>query len=157
MNYVERAFRQGWPEQDASVATPEELRGHVAGFASELRTVIARLERRLTWAMEQIRRLNRVRERQGDLDPEEESLFRRSDSVVKRLKGTQRRTRREAEGYDDVNTYGVLAAEGFLPGYGLEVGAILGSAEIPFWRSGAMEFVCRGLRAWRCGNTCPET
>jgi hypothetical protein len=141
VSYVERAFRQGWPAQDASVTTPDELRGHVLGFTCELRTVIARLERRLTWAMEQIRRLNRVRERQGDLDPEEESLFRRSDSVVKRLKGTQRRTRREAEGYDDVNTYGVLAAEGFLPGYGLDVGAVLGSAEIPFWRSGAMEFV----------------
>lgn len=141
VNYVERAFGQGWPAPDASVTTPEALRGHVAGFTGELRTVIARLERRLQWAMEQIRRLNGVRERQGDLDPEEESLFRRSDSVVKRLKGTQRRTRREAEGYDDVNTFGVLAAEGFLPGYGLDVGAILGSAEIPFWRSGAMEFV----------------
>src|SRR5262249_6282670 len=48
--------------------------------------------------------------------------------------------RRDAEGYDDVNTYGVLAAEGFLPGYGLEVGSVLGTAEIPFWRTGAMEF-----------------
>jgi hypothetical protein len=27
-----------------------------------------------------------------------------------------------------------------LPGYGLEVGSILGSAEIPFWRTGAMDF-----------------
>ena len=51
-----------------------------------------------------------------------------------------RRRRREAEGYDDVNTFGVLAAEGFLPGYGLEVGSVLGTAEIPFWRTGAMEF-----------------
>jgi hypothetical protein len=33
-----------------------------------------------------------------------------------------------------VNTFGVLAAEGFLPGYGLEVGSVLGTAEIPFWR-----------------------
>jgi hypothetical protein len=36
--------------------------------------------------------------------------------------------------------FGVLAAEGFLPGYGLEVGSILGTAEIPFWRMGVMEF-----------------
>ncbi|MEY3739694.1 MAG: hypothetical protein RLZZ192_370, partial [Pseudomonadota bacterium] len=34
----------------------------------------------------------------------------------------------------------ILAAEGFLPGYGLEVGSVLGTAEIPFWRTGAMEF-----------------
>lgn len=60
---------------------------------------------------------------------------------MKRLKGTDKRPRREAEGYDDVYTFGVLAAEGFLPGYGLKVGAVLGTAEIPFWRSGAKEFV----------------
>src|SRR5207344_3030382 len=28
----------------------------------------------------------------------------------------------------------------YLPGYGLEVGSVLGTAEIPFWRTGAMEF-----------------
>ena len=72
---------------------------------------------------------------------------------MKRLKGTERRRRREAEGYDDVNTFGVLAAEGFLPGYGLEVGSVLGTAEIPFWRTGAMEFASQGRRAWLCANT----
>ena len=61
--------------------------------------------------------------------------------LIKRLRGANRRTRREAEGYEDTNTYGVLAAEGFLPGYGLEVGSIRGTAEIPFWRMGAREFV----------------
>jgi hypothetical protein len=110
-------------------------------MTDSLLDVLARLERRLLWALEQIRRLNGVRERQGDLEPEDEALFRRCDALVKRLKGTARRTRREAEGYDDVNTFGVLAAEGFLPGYGLEVGSILGTAEIPFWRTGAMAFV----------------
>jgi len=60
--------------------------------------------------------------------------------MIKRLKGTDRRRRKEAEGYDDVNTYGVLAAEGFLPGYGLDSGSVLGTAEIPYWRTGAMEF-----------------
>ena len=79
-------------------------------------------------------------EQQGSLEPEDEALFRRCDSAVRRLKGTARRHRREAEGYDDVNTFGVLAAEGFLPGYGLETGAVLGTAEIPFWRTGAMAF-----------------
>ena len=59
---------------------------------------------------------------------------------MKRLKGTDRRSRRQAEGHDDVNTFSVLAAEGFLPGYGLEVGSVVGWAEIPFWRAGAMDF-----------------
>lgn len=76
----------------------------------------------------------------GTLEPADDALFRRCDRLIKRLKGTDRRKRREAEGYDDTNTASVLAAEGFLPGYGLEVGSILAVAEVPFWRTGAMEF-----------------
>ncbi|MCH8199954.1 MAG: excinuclease ABC subunit UvrA, partial [Chloroflexi bacterium] len=109
-------------------------------MVTELSEVIGRLRRRLRWAMGQIRRLNALREQQGDLEPADDALFRRCDRLVKRLKGTAKRSRREAEGYDDVNTYGVLAAEGFLPGYGLEIGSVRGTAEIPFWRTGAMEF-----------------
>jgi SOS-response transcriptional repressor LexA len=140
LGYVERAFHQGWPLADEAVTHPEALRSHVDGMVGDLNEVIARLSRRLHWALEQIKRLNALREKQGDLDPEDEVLFRRCDGLVKKLKGTARRTRREAEGYDDVNTYSVLAAEGFLPGYGLDTGSVLGTAEIPFWRTGAMEF-----------------
>jgi ATP-dependent helicase YprA (DUF1998 family) len=138
--YVEAAFRQGWPEADEAVTRPEALRQHVAEMVSRLETVLDRLRRRLRWALDQIARLNRIREVQGDLEAEDDALFRRCDGLVKRLKGTARRRRREAEGQDDVNTYGVLAAEAFLPGYGLDEGSVLGTAEIPFWRAGALEF-----------------
>ena len=137
---VSRVFRQGWPETDAAVTEPAALRAHVETFAENLESVVARLRRRLRWALDQIRRLNRRRESQGTLDPEDESLFRRCDRLVKRLKGTSFRLRSQAEGYDDANTFNVLAAEGFLPGYGLETGAVVGWAEIPFWRTGAMDF-----------------
>ena len=136
---VRRVFAGGWPAADADVVAPEALRAHVAGFADELEAVVARLRRRLEWAMEQIRRLNKLRERRGTLERADEALFRRSDRLVKRLKGEGRR-RTQAEGHDDVGTFSVLAAEGFLPGYGLEAGSVVGSAEIPFWRTGAMEF-----------------
>jgi hypothetical protein len=138
--YVEGAFGQGWPAQDAEVVTPAELRRHVCTMVAGLEQVLARLNRRLRWALDQIKRLNAVREAQATLESEDDALFKRCDALVKRFKGTSRRVRREAEGYDDVNTFGVLAAEGFLPGYGLEVGSVLGTAEIPFWRTGAMEF-----------------
>lgn len=141
VEYVSAAFQQGWPEADADVVSAERIDEYVLGMEAELRAVLSRLRRRLVWAMDQIKRLNAVREQQGALDPEDDSLFKRCDRLVKRLKGTDRRSRREAEGYDDVNTFGMLAAEGFLPGYGLEVGSILGTAEIPFWRAGAMDFV----------------
>ena len=137
---VERVFRQGWPEEDAGVATSNALRAHVDAFTDNLEGVVGRLRRRLEWAMRQISRLHALRERRGTLEPDDEALFRRCDRLVKRLKGTDRRSRRQAEGHDDVNTYSVLAAEGFLPGYGLEVGSVVGWAEIPFWRTGAMDF-----------------
>ncbi len=136
---VEAVFAQGWPAEDADVATPEALRSHVDAFAPRLEEVVGRLRRRLQWAMGQIRRLNQQRERKGTLEPQDESLFRRCDNLVKRLKGNRRR-RTQAEGFDDFNTFAVLAAEGFLPGYGLEVGSVVGWAEIPFWRTGAMAF-----------------
>ena len=136
---MRRVFEGGWPEGDADVVTPEALGTHVAAFTDELEAVVTRLRRRLHWAMEQIRRLNKLRERRGTLDRADDVLFRRSDNLVKRLKGEGRR-RTQAEGHDDVGTFSVLAAEGFLPGYGLEVGSVVGSAEIPFWRTGAMDF-----------------
>ena len=137
---IENTFRPGWPAVDAEVTAPDVLRAQVSGLVCDLDEVVARLNRRLHWAMDQIKRLNALREVQGDLDHEDEALFKRCDNLIKRLKGTAKRRRREGEGYEDVNTFSVLAAEGFLPGYGLEVGSVLGTAEIPFWRTGAMEF-----------------
>ncbi len=136
---VQRVFAQGWPDADADVTAPDVLRACVDGFADGLEQVVSRLRRRLRWALDQIRRLNERRERQGTLEPADEALFRRCDNLVKRLKGAERR-RSRAEGHDDYNTFNVLAAEGFLPGYGLEVGSVVGWAEVPFWRTGAMDF-----------------
>ncbi len=138
--FVEQAFTQGWPAADAEVVTPAVLREHIDQMVPRLEAVVARLAGRLHWTMAQIARLSRSREQRGDLDPDDDALFRRCDRLIKRLKGTAKRQRREAEGYDDTNTMGVLAAQGFLPGYGLEVGSILGTAEIPFWRTGALDF-----------------
>ena len=50
---VLRVFRQGWPDTDADVTHPASLRAHVVAFADSLEAVVARLCRRLRWAMEQ--------------------------------------------------------------------------------------------------------
>ena len=53
--------------------------------------------------------------------------------MVRKLKGGFRGNDRDAaEGVDDVITYSVLAAEGFLPGHGLTTGTILAMAEVPY-------------------------
>jgi ATP-dependent helicase YprA (DUF1998 family) len=125
------AFTQGWPEEDSRVIEPDALRRYISEMPEQLQQVIERLKRRLDWAIDQMNRLDAIRRTHGTLDPEQDALRNRCDRFVKRLKGTDPRRRREAEGFDDTNTYGVLAAESFLPGYGLDAGWVIGTYEAP--------------------------
>jgi hypothetical protein len=138
--HMQSIFRDGWPEGDKEVVSAEVLSQHVNQMADELDAVLTRLRKRLQWAFREIKRLNQVRHREGTLDQEDESHFKRCDRLIKKLKGVHYRRRQEAEGIDDINTWGVLAAEGFLPGYGLDSGQIIGMAEVPYWQLGSMDF-----------------
>lgn len=154
---VRKAFTQGWPAQDSAVVEPAALRATIAGMAESLAEVIARLERRLRWALDQMRRLEAVRAQKGTLDPEEDALLARCDRLIKRLKGKQTRARRDAEGFDDTYTYAVLAAEGFLPGYGLDVGAVVGFHQAARYGTGMRDWELRralplALREYVPGN-----
>ena len=137
---VASAFTQGWPEEDAGVVASAKLAEHVLGMTGELEKAIRRLHRRLMWAMGQMQQLDQTRHVKGSLDEDQEAFFDRCRRYVAKLKGKRSRRRREAEGVDDTNTYGVLAAEGFLPGYGLEVGSVIGLAEVPKWVRGMSDF-----------------
>jgi hypothetical protein len=155
--HVEQVFRQGWPSDDAEVVAEEALRGLVAGIAERLAEVVERLARRLQWALEQMRRLDEVRARKGTLDPDEDALRARCDRLIKKLKGIETRRRREAEGYDDTNTYAVLAVEGFLPGYGLDVGTVVGFHQAPRYGTDLRDWELRralalALREYVPGN-----
>lgn len=121
---VRSAFQQGWPSGDADVVAGERLAAMISTFGSELQSVLDRLFQRLQWALQQLERLRKVASSKGALDPDEEALRARCERLVKKLKGEARRNRNQAEGVDDTNTYAVLAAEGFLPGYGLDTGAV---------------------------------
>lgn len=131
VEHVGRVFDQGWPTADAEVVTPARIVGAVSSLGEALAEVIARLWRRLQWALDQMRRLEEARRLRGTLDADEDALMARCDRLVKKLKGIERRRRREAEGFDDTNTYAVLAAEGFLPGYGLDTGGVVGLHQAP--------------------------
>ena len=153
---VRSVFDQGWPAADSDVVTTKALRRHVDRFVDELEEVVARLRRRLRWAMAQIKRLNALRETHGTLNREDEALFKRCGHLVARLKGHDAGPK-HAEGHDSSITFSVLAAEGFLPGYGLESGYVMAWAEIPFWLDGAMDFVlprapATALREYVPGN-----
>ncbi|HEY3267258.1 MAG TPA: DEAD/DEAH box helicase [Armatimonadota bacterium] len=131
VTYVQSVFAQGWPAEDARAVTDDILRSAVQSMGADLQRVVGTLKKRLDWARSQQDRLEVQRVKHGTRTPEEDALYARCDRLVKRFKGEQRRKRAEAEGYDDTVTFGVLAAEGFLPGYGLESGSIVGNANMP--------------------------
>ena len=137
---AEAAFAQGWPPADATAVTPEALGRCVDSFTAGLEEAERSLRRRLEWALAQMERLHETRRQRGSLDPEDDALFHRCDRLVKRLKGLARANRRDAQGHHDANTFNVLAAQGFLPGYGLETGSVQAMAEVPVWHSGALAF-----------------
>lgn len=124
LNAVIKAFHQGWPASDREVVSRGQLEVLIGGFAEQLQGVINHLFQRLQWALGQLERLRKVAAGKGALDADEEALRARCERLVKKLKGEAKRNRSQAEGFDDTNTYGVLAAEGFLPGYGLDTGAV---------------------------------
>ncbi|HQZ72758.1 MAG TPA: helicase-related protein, partial [Anaerolineae bacterium] len=128
---IAAAFTQGWPEADAEVVSEPRLAALIDEMPDRLAKVLRRLRRRLQWALDQIERLTAVRKLKGTLNPEDDAQFSRCDRLVKRLKGMSKKSKAEGEGYEDTYTLGLLAAEGFLPGYGLDVGSILATAVLP--------------------------
>lgn len=135
LDHVKEVFAAGWPIEDNAVVSEVILKEAVEGFTKQLRAVMVRLQRRLNWAHQTVTRLNQLQANTGTLEPGDEAIRRRCERYIKRLKGELKKKKSEGEGRDETITYSVLALEGFLPGYGLERGTILGTAEIPFWES----------------------
>lgn len=138
---VKRSFATTWPPEDRAVIDDTVLENATDKTPDELERVVGVLRRRLAWALSQLDRLEAKRKASGTLDEEDKSLYQRCDRLVRRMKGQDTRGKGDAEGYDDVETYGVLAAEGFLPGYGLEGGSIRAVAQLPRWQTGSSDFV----------------
>ncbi len=140
LQQIRLIFQQGWPESDAASTSTEALAKHVDDTSLRLLEVIKRLRKRLQWAFKEILRLNKIRDEQGTLEAEDDAHFKRCDRMIKKLKGIRTRQRRETQGVDDINTFSLLASEGFMPGYGLDTGSVVGMAEVPYWQLGSMDF-----------------
>jgi len=138
---VLRAFAACWPDEDADAVEPSTLSRVLDKMPSELQAVTKRFKRRLDWALGELRRLTALMLKRGDLDPEDKAHERRCRKVIARLKGTYSRGRGKAQGGPgDSETLGALAREGFLPGYGLESGSLIGTAEPPRMTEGLDDF-----------------
>ncbi|WLT40647.1 helicase-related protein (plasmid) [Synechocystis sp. B12] len=127
--YLERVLHQDPVLQN--LINSETIKYCIENTTDELTTVIRRVWKRLQWAIAELDRLDEVRRRKGTLNYEEDETQKRCNRLIKQLKGQQSRKQREAEGFDETNTFSVLASEGFLPGYGLDTGSIKGTFLTP--------------------------
>ncbi len=132
LDHIKRVFRESWTEADRSAVEEPDLIACIETMHEDLQAVIRTLWKRLRWALGEMERLDAMRRVKGTLDADEDAHYKRCDRLVKQLKGQISRTPQQAEGFDDTNTYGVLATEGFLPGYGLDTGSVQGTAIVPF-------------------------
>ncbi|MBK7758744.1 MAG: hypothetical protein IPI35_20570 [Deltaproteobacteria bacterium] len=129
----------------------------VAELPGSLAEVLKRLKRRLDWALNELKRLNRVQERVGTLNAEDEAHSRRCKRVIARLKGEAQRRRSSAQGgSEDSETMGALAREGFLPGYGLESGSVVALAEPPRMTQGLDDFELPRAPTTLAARVCPR-
>ncbi len=141
MDSIRTAFVDAWPDEDASAVDVDGLKSMVVTMPVKLAEVVARFKRRLDWARGEVDRLYREKQLKGTLDDEDKAHEKRCDKVIARFKGTAHRGRGQAQGgADDSETMGALAREGFLPGYGLEAGSIVGLAEASRDQSGVGDF-----------------
>lgn len=138
---VKRSFTAAWPAEDAAAVAEGLLERVVEEMPASLHAVLQRFKRRLDWALGELQKLSAVKLKKGSLDPEDKAHERRCEKVIERLKGTYARARGKAQGGpDDSETMGALAREGFLPGYGLESGSVIGTAEPPRMTQGLDDF-----------------
>ncbi|MAG33046.1 MAG: helicase, partial [Deltaproteobacteria bacterium] len=138
---VMQAFQSAWPAEDVEAVDTVQIEEIVDSMAAGLQAVIKRFKRRLDWALGQLAQLRQVEAKRGSLDAEDAAHRRRCVRLVRRFKGDSRKQRGDAQGgVSDSETMGALAREGFLPGYGLESGSIVGTAEPPRMTQGLSDF-----------------
>ena len=118
---VRQIFSKYWPKEDAEVVSNESLSRCLDEMPSMLQSVVNILHSRLLWALSTQARLLDA-QRRALLEPDEEKLLSRCKRYLQQL----------AE--QELSTYAlrVLAAEGFLPGYGTYEGGIRAFASRAF-------------------------
>ncbi len=141
LDALRQTLQSSWPAAEVEMVADEVLTGLIDAMPAQLSAVVAQLWRRLQWALQQKARLALIEAQRGTLDDEERAIRQRCDRLIIRYRGESRHSRRDAEGPDDTNTYSVLAAEGFLPGYGLDRGSVLGAAVMPRGLPGPAEYL----------------
>lgn len=115
-SYVKNIFGKG----TETFLNDENLKKVITNSPERLSKVVSRLDKRVKWAMSQLHKLNQISVTLNKtLENDEKALRQRCEKIIEKLKD---------ESSPENNTYNILSLEGFLPGYGMDTGSILGTA-----------------------------
>jgi ATP-dependent helicase YprA (DUF1998 family) len=125
LEMLQRTFTVTWPPEDKESVQDEILEAVLDGMANALTETVRRLRERIAWAQRELQRISSVFNDTALYDP----LDRVIESRLKRFL-SQMRPSGQMQNADAISeesfTLSYLALEGFLPGYGLDTGSILG-------------------------------
>lgn len=125
LGMLKRTFTDTWPAEDMESVKIEKLETVLDGMANALADTVRRLRERVAWAQRELKRISEVFNDTALYDPLDrviESRLKRFLSQIRPIGQIQ-----NAEVLSDESfTLSYLALEGFLPGYGLDSGSILG-------------------------------
>lgn len=114
--YVKNIFGK----DSEALLNDENIQRVITDASKQLGKVVSRLNKRVKWAMTQLHKLNNISMSLNKvLENDEKALRQRCEKIIEKLKDET-----SSENY----TYNVLSLEGFLPGYGMDTGTILGTA-----------------------------
>ncbi len=125
--YVETIFSQTWPPEDKEMAEPTFIHDALVKTGEELQRQINHLFERVQWATTQLNKLSNKAGIEGFLsDPMDKAIRKRLEQYLDALKGPLLGKIDPQSLSEESLTLSYLAAEGFLPGYGLDTGSVLG-------------------------------
>ncbi len=135
--YIRGIFERYWPEADRDVVSDANIQRVIDETADKLHVIITRIQRRQKWVSEEIKRLNAKAAQHGGINDkkEEEAYLNRLKRQIFKYQGEICASRR-TDVLEEINTYNVLAVEGFLPGYGMDTGNIIATGEMSGYSGG---------------------
>ncbi len=122
---LEHTFTDTWPPEDAESVTGGVLESVLDAMAEALSETVRRLLERVAWARRELDRINSAFTDTALFDPIDKVIKYRLERFLAQLRPGARNQSTDFIS-EDSYTLSYLALEGFLPGYGLDTGTILG-------------------------------
>jgi ATP-dependent helicase YprA (DUF1998 family) len=125
LEMLAQIFTETWPSEDIGSVEPAILEATLDTMAEALTDTVRRLRERVAWAQRELKRINDTFNDSALFDPLDKVIKYRLERFLSQMRPGAQPQNTEAIS-EEAYTLSYLALEGFLPGYGLDTGSILG-------------------------------